>query len=366
MNKTGFFTSEKCFWHSGGNYAQLAPVGGAVQPMVAGGLPESPESKRRFRNLLDVSGLLDTLDVRTSASLTMDQMALVHGRDYLSAFKTLSDASGGELGLRTPFGPGAFEIAGLSAGLVFQALQSVLSGQQRNAYALARPPGHHCLPDWPNGFCLLNNIAVAVEMARSMGLAKRFAIVDWDVHHGNGTEAIFYDRADVLTISVHQSRCYPFDTGEASAVGDGAGQGYNVNIPLQPGGGHLAYLQVMDQIILPKLRAFEAEIVIVACGFDASGVDPLSRMLCTSDTFRQMTQRLLDFTGGALVMAHEGGYSELHVPFCGHAVMEALSGSAIAVQDPLQARLEAYQPSAEFAAHHSRLITELANFHIAK
>jgi acetoin utilization deacetylase AcuC-like enzyme len=366
MNKTGFFTSEKCFWHGGGNYAQLVPVGGMVQPIVSGGLPESPETKRRFRNLLDASGLMDELVVRGSDPLTMDQMALVHGRKYLEAFKKLSDANGGELGLRTPFGPGAFEIAGISAGLVFEALQAVLRGQLRNAYALARPPGHHCLPDWPNGFCLLNNIAIAVELARTMGLAKRFAIVDWDVHHGNGTEAIFYDRADVLTISVHQSRCYPFDTGEALAVGDGAGHGTNVNIPLQPGGGHLAYMQVMDQIILPKLRAFEADVVIVACGFDASGVDPLSRMLCTSDTFRQMTERLLDFTGGKLVMAHEGGYSELHVPFCGHAVMEALSGSTITVQDPLQARLDAYQPSPTFAAHHSNLISELAAFHLRR
>ncbi len=364
MDKTGFFTSEKCFWHGGGNYAQLVPVGGMVQPLVAGGLPEAPETKRRFRNLLEVSGLLDTLTVRGSDPLTPDQMALVHGRDYLAAFKKLSDANGGELGLRTPFGPGAFEIAGISAGLVFEALRSVLTGELRNAYALARPPGHHCLPDWPNGFCLLNNIALAVELVRDLGLAGRFAIIDWDVHHGNGTEAIFYNRADVLTISVHQSHCYPFDTGEAKDTGEGRGQGTNVNIPLQPGGGHLAYLQVMDQIILPKLQAFEADIVIVACGFDASGVDPLSRMLCTSETFRHMTQRLLDFTGGRLVMAHEGGYSELHVPFCGHAVMESLSGSAITVKDPLQSRLEVYQPSATFAAHHSQLITELADFHL--
>jgi acetoin utilization deacetylase AcuC-like enzyme len=366
MNKTGFFTSEKCFWHGGGNYAQLVPVGGWVQPMVSGGLPESPESKRRFRNLLEASGLLDQLEVKGAEPLTLDQMQLVHGRDYLQAFKALSEANGGELGLRTPFGPGAFEIAGLSAGLVFQAVRSVLSGDLRNAYALARPPGHHCLPDWPNGFCLLNNIAIAIELARDMGLADRFAVVDWDVHHGNGTEAIFYDRPDVLTISVHQSRCYPFDTGEASDRGAGKGLGYNVNIPLQPGGGHLAYLQVMDQIILPKLAAFDADLVIVACGFDASGVDPLSRMLCTSETFRAMTQRLMELTKGKLVMAHEGGYSEVHVPFCGHAVMEALSGSTITVQDPLLPRLQANQPSAEFAAHHSALITEMARFHLTQ
>jgi acetoin utilization deacetylase AcuC-like enzyme len=106
-----------------------------------------------------------------------------------------------------------------------------------NAYALSRPPGHHCLPDFPNGFCLLNNIAIAVEAAMAEGLSQRVAVIDWDVHHGNGTEAIFYDRDDVLTISIHQERNYPQDSGDFEDRGSDAGEGYNLNIPLPPGAG---------------------------------------------------------------------------------------------------------------------------------
>lgn len=366
MNKTGFFTDERCFWHSGGNYALLLPVGGLVQPQAAGGLPESPESKRRFRNLLEITGLLAELDVRSARPVTADEACLVQDADYIARFQELSAGQGGELGLRTPFGPGGFDIAALSAGLTFGALEAVLRGDLDNAYALSRPPGHHCTADWPNGFCLLNNIAIAIEMARKAGLAQRFAVVDWDVHHGNGTEAIFYDRADVLTVSVHQNQCYPSNTGAAADRGTGAGEGYNVNIPLQPGAGHAAYMQVMEQIILPKLAAFQPDVVIVACGFDASGFDPLARMLASAQTFGDMTGALMQAHDGRLVMAHEGGYSEAYVPFCGHAVMQALSGSAISAPDPLKARLEGYQPNAVFEQHHRDWVSDLAKLHLTQ
>jgi len=195
-----------------------------------------------------------------------------------------------ELGLRTPFGPGAFEIAALSAGLVTTAVESVLSGQYRNAYALSRPPGHHCLPDWPNGFCLLANIAIAIEAALAKGLANKIAVVDWDVHHGNGTEAIFYDRADVLTISIHQERNYPLDTGDIEHIGEGNGLHTNMNIALPPGCGDKTYTETIEKLVLPTLRLFEPELVVIACGFDACTYDPLSRMMCVSETYRTIMQ----------------------------------------------------------------------------
>ncbi len=122
-----------------------------------------------------------------------------------------------------------------------QALRDVLAGRVANAYALSRPPGHHCLPDFPNGFCLLANIAIAIRAARAEGRAARFAVVDWDVHHGNGTEAIFLSDPEVLTISLHQDRNYPMDTGFADVRGEGAASGCNINVPLPPGCGHVAY-----------------------------------------------------------------------------------------------------------------------------
>lgn len=350
---TGFFWDESCFWHGGGNYAGMLPVGGLVQPMN-GGLPESPETKRRLKNLMDVTGLSRELAMQSAPNATFEDLLRVHPASYLDAFKALSDAGGGEMGRRTPFGPGGYEAASLSAGLAKGALMSVLRGELKNAYALSRPPGHHCLPDFPNGFCLLNNIGIAIEAARDAGLGKRFAVLDWDVHHGNGTEAVFYDRADVLTVSLHQDRNYPMDTGDFADRGRGDGTGYNLNIPLPPGMGHKGYLSAMERLALPAIRDFAPDVLIIACGYDAAANDPLGRMLATAETFQLMTRQVMelaaDICGGRLVMVHEGGYSETYVPFCGHAVLQELSGSAICAPDPFAEVFPLRQPDARFDA----------------
>jgi acetoin utilization deacetylase AcuC-like enzyme len=350
---TAFFSDERCFWHGGGNYAFTLPAGGLVQPMPAG-LPENPETKRRLKNLIEVTGLSRHLAMRGAEAAPDADLARVHPESYLSAFRAMSDAGGGELGLRTPFGRGGYEIAALSAGLATAALRSVLKGEVDNAYALSRPPGHHCTADWPNGFCLLNNIAVAIRAAQAEGLARRVAVVDWDVHHGNGTEAIFWEDPEVLTISLHQERNYPLDTGGVEARGGAAGLGFNLNLPLPPGCGEVAYLYAMDRVVLPALEQFRPEVIIVACGFDAAAVDPLGRMLLTAASFRRMTRRIMQaadaLCGGKLVLVHEGGYSEVYVPFCGHAVLEELSGAPVEAPDPLAPILEKRQPDARFDA----------------
>ncbi|MEP5153447.1 class II histone deacetylase [Planktotalea sp.] len=359
--RTGFFWDESCFWHSGGNYAGMLPVGGLVQPMVNGGLPESPESKRRMKNLLDMTDLSGELDMRGSEPATQRDLLRVHPANFLDQFKAMSDAGGGEIGLRCPFGPGGFEIAAQSAGLAKAALQAVLKGDVKNAYSLSRPPGHHCTADQPMGFCLMANIAIAIEAGFADGLAKRVAVLDWDVHHGNGTEAIFYERADVLTISMHQENNFPLNTGAFADRGAGEGEGFNLNIPLPTGAGHLSYLEAMDQIVLPQLRAYQPDVIIVACGFDATVIDPLGRMMATVDTFREMTKRVMvladDVCEGRLMMAHEGGYSEVYVPFCGHAVLEEMSGSQIKAPDPLADLYLQRQPG---EAHQRFVSSEIA------
>jgi acetoin utilization deacetylase AcuC-like enzyme len=361
---TGFFWDEKCFWHGGGAYALTLPLGGFVQPLAAGGLPENPETKRRLKNLMDVSGLSGDLAMQSAPPATWEDLARVHPEDFLTRFKETSDTGGGELGLRTPFLKGGFEIAALSAGLAKSALAQVLSGEIANAYALSRPPGHHCLPDWPNGFCLLNNIAIAIEAAIATGQAKRFAVVDWDVHHGNGTEAIFYDRDDVLTISIHEEHNYPLDTGDITDRGKGAGLGHNMNIPLPPGAGHATYLEVIDRLVTPALTAYKPDVIIIACGLDAGIFDPLAHMLCTAETYREMTARMMQaadqLCGGKLLLVHEGGYSEAYVPFCGHAILEQLSGSPHAAPDPMADTVAIRQPNARQQAFFSDLITEMA------
>lgn len=349
---TAFYWDEQCFWHGGGNYAGMLPVGGLVQPTAAGGLPESPDSKRRLMNLMDVTGLARALDLRHGDPATRDDLLRVHPASYLDAFKALSDAGGGEMGRRTPFGPGGYEIAALSAGLSIAALNAVLTGAANNAYALSRPPGHHCLPDYPNGFCLMANLALAVQSARAAKLCERVVVLDWDVHHGNGTEAIFYDDSDVLTISIHQDRNYPMDSGHFADRGDGAGLGANLNIPLPPGVGHVGYLATMDQIVIPQIKAFNPDVIVIACGYDAAAIDPLGRMLATAETFRAMTKQVKslarDLCDGRLMMAHEGGYSEVYVPFCGHHVLAEMAGSDIDAPDPFGDVFPLRQPSAAF------------------
>lgn len=365
---TGFFWDERCFWHAGGNYAFTLPIGGLVQPLAAGGLPESPETKRRLKNLMDVTGLTAALDARTAPASTMDDLARVHPLRFLKEFKQMSDQGGGELGLRTPFAQGGFELAALSAGLAQGAVRAVLRGEVRNAYALSRPPGHHCLPEWPNGFCLLANIAVAIEAAQAEGMAGRVAVLDWDVHHGNGTEAIFYNRDDVLTISIHQERNYPVDTGDAGDRGTGKGAGHNINIPLPAGCGHVAYLEAMERIVLPALRRYGPDIIIVANGYDAALIDPLGRMLATAATFRAMTAQVMqaadELCGGKLVLVHEGGYAEMYVPFCGHAVIAELAQSGITAPDPMAEMYAARQPSPRFDGYVSEIIGEMAALHL--
>ncbi|NNK78649.1 MAG: class II histone deacetylase [Litoreibacter sp.] len=360
---TAFFNDERCFWHAGGNYSFTLPIGGLVQPLAAGGLPENPETKRRLKNLIEVTGLMGELHAQSAEGASWEDLARVHPESFLHNFKRMSDAGGGELGLRTPFAQGGFELASLSAGLAKGALYSVLEGRAENAYALSRPPGHHCLPDFPNGFCLLANIAIAIEAALEERLTDRVAVIDWDVHHGNGTEAIFYDRDDVLTISLHQECNYPLDSGDASDTGVGAGEGSNMNIPLPPGGGHALYLDAMERLVIPALEKFRPDVIIIACGYDAAAVDPLGRMLATAETFRAMTAQMMetasDLCDGRLVLVHEGGYSEVYVPFCGHHVLQQLSGSAITAPDPLGETFAARQPSTRLAAMHEELISDL-------
>lgn len=361
---TGFFWDERCFWHGGGNYAGMLPVGGLVQPMASGGLPESPESKRRLMNLMDVTGLAREVSLSGAAAASREDLLRVHPASYLDTFKAASDAGGGELGRRTPFGPGGYELAAVSAGLSIAALESVLDGTHTNAYALSRPPGHHCLPDYPNGFCLFANLALAIQSARAKGLAQRVVVLDWDVHHGNGTEAIFYDDPDVLTISIHQDRNYPMDTGHFADRGDGAGVGANLNIPLPPGVGHVGYLAVMERIVTPQIRAFKPDVIVIACGYDAAAIDPLGRMLATAQTFQEMTQAVMaladDLCGGRLMMAHEGGYSEVYVPFCGHHVIAEMARSDITAPDPFGEVFPLRQPSAAFDAFILSQIDEMA------
>jgi len=338
---TGFVWHERYMWHDTRSAGLFAPAGGMIEPDEHA---ENSRTKRRFRNLLEVSGPFAELTPITPRAATVEEICRFHERSYVERIRELSEANGGDAGELTPFGPGSYEIARLSTGGCLAAVDAVVGGEVASAYALVRPPGHHAEAGRGRGFCIFGNVAIAVHHARVAHGIERAAVVDWDVHHGNGTEKAFWNDPRVLTISVHQDRCYPQDSGFVDAVGEGAGRGTNLNVPLPPGSGVGAYLAAFDRIVVPALEAFRPQMLFVASGFDGGGFDPLGRMMLTSRGYRELTQRLLavavDSAGGRLLLCHEGGYSTAHVPFCGLAVMEELSGRSTGVEDPYLEFLE--------------------------
>jgi acetoin utilization deacetylase AcuC-like enzyme len=299
---------------------------------------ESPATKRRLKNLLDATGLSSRLVALAPREATVDELCRVHTLEYVARIRELSTGRGGEAGSEAPFGNGSYEIACLAAGATITAIDAVLGGEVDNAYALVRPPGHHALPGLGMGFCLFGNVAVAARHAQAVRGVSRIAIVDWDVHHGNGTQAVFWDDPSVLAISLHQDGLYPSGSGLLAETGAGPGRGATLNIPLPAGSGTGAYLDAVDRVVLPALVAFEPDLIVIACGFDAGALDPLGNMLLPASTFALMTSRLVEAAAGLchgrLVVAHEGGYSAGHVPFCGLAVIEAMSGLEAGIDDP--------------------------------
>lgn len=322
-------------WHDTGTHAGIMPPGGPVQPYEHA---ENPETKRRIRNLLEVSGLLDKLVPVKAPKATEEQLLRVHTRGYLDRLAAMSAETGGDAGAFTPFGKDSYEIARLSAGGVIAAVDAVLNGEVNNAYALVRPPGHHALADMGMGFCLFCNGAVAGLHALEARGLERIAFVDWDVHHGNGTQAAFWEDPRALTISVHQDNCFPPDSGPVEDNGAGAGEGFNINVPLPPGSGTGAYDAAFDRVVIPALHAYRPQLIIVPSGFDAGAHDPLGRMQMHSGGYRSLTQKLMAAAGelcdGRIVMCHEGGYNAPTVPFFALAVMEELAGERTAVDDP--------------------------------
>ena len=362
---TGYVWHELYGWHDTGTAAGLL----APDPMVGiqpGEPLEHPDAKRRMHELVVVSGLADQLRMLRPRPVTDDEILRVHTPAHLQRLVELSaDPRGGDAGDGgSPFGRNGLHIARLAAGGTLVAVEAVVTGEVDNAYALVRPPGHHALPDQGMGFCQLANVAIAVRHVWQVHGVGRIAVVDWDVHHGNGTQEAFADDADVLCVSIHQDGLYPPGSGPSDDRGRGAGEGSTLNLPLPPGCGHGAYEAVMAEVVVPALRRFRPELILVACGYDAGAYDPLGRQMLTAGGFAHLTRTIMDVAAevcdGRVAMAHEGGYSPSYVPFCGLKVLETLSGHETGITDPLGPRLmevggQSLQP------HQQAAISELAS-----
>ncbi len=305
--------------------------------------PERPERLAAARAGLE-RAVGDGDVVRVAARPVTDEEVLrVHTESHLRGLRDALASGWGHIDADTFFSPESEEAAWLAAGGAVELCRAVVEGPVRHGLALLRPPGHHAVASRAMGFCLLNNIAIAAADAVARGLS-RVAIVDWDVHHGNGTQDIFYDDARVLFVSLHQSPLYP-GTGRVEERGAGAGKGVTVNVPMPPGSGPEAYGAAFRELVLPVLREFDAELVLVSSGFDAHRRDPLAQLELDSNCYGAMTTALLEHVDGAghgrLALFLEGGYDldALEESVC--AVARALEGARYELADGGLSRAEA-------------------------
>src|SRR3954470_23910368 len=247
---TGWVWDERYAWHDARGIQDSAAPEALFEPEPN---PERRVTKRRFRNLVDASGLLAHLTPIAPFAAGDDVLARVHDRAYIDAIRVASAADGGDAGDWTPFGRGTFDVAALAVGGCIAAVDAVLDGVVRNAYALVRPPGHHAGPAGGCGYCIFSNLALSALHLRAVPALERVAIVDWDVRHGNGTQATFWTDASVLAISLHQDDLFPVGSGHVQDVGVGHGTGTTINVPLPAGSGRAAYLASFDRVVRPAL-----------------------------------------------------------------------------------------------------------------
>jgi acetoin utilization deacetylase AcuC-like enzyme len=255
--------------------------------------------------------------VEPASEASRGDLEQVHDAAYLTAVERLAAAGGGHLDPDTAVNDVSFRAAALASGAAVAAVDAVVEGEVDRAFCGGRPPGHHAERARAMGFCLINHASVAAAHARRSS-AARVAILDWDAHHGNGTQAIFYDDPSVLYVSLHQWPFYP-GTGAAAERGAGSGEGTTVNIPVPAGIGEADYLELFDDVALPAVRAFAPDLLIVSAGFDAHRDDPLCSLGLTGGAFGRMTESVADI-GSGQVFVLEGGYD-----------LDALEESVLAV-----------------------------------
>jgi acetoin utilization deacetylase AcuC-like enzyme len=288
-----------------------------------------PERPERLSTLLEMIGQLrrPALSIHPPREAARDEILLCHDPGYVALVERTSELDRYDFDPDTHASRATFRTAMLAAGGALTATELVLEGAADNAFALVRPPGHHALPGRAMGFCFFNNVAIAAAWLLSARGLKRVMIIDWDLHHGNGTQEIFYDSAEVLYTSLHQFPHYP-GTGSFDELGFGAGLGFTVNVPMPATFGDPEYLKVFDRVILPLGRQYRPEFILVSAGFDCHSRDPLGSMRVSEEGFVAMTRRIkrlaAECCGGKMIATLEGGYD-----------LDALRSSVAGVIDEL-------------------------------
>ena len=293
------------------------------------GHPERPERVEVIRQALQAGDLWDEQALLYPIELPEDILLSVHTSDYIKYLYT-SCQNGYHIDSDTYTTPATWELAHRTAGGAIAVGMSVWKGDSRRGFALTRPPGHHATAGQGMGFCILNNIAITAEYLIKQAAAKRLAIIDLDLHHGNGTQDIFWKRGDVFYISTHQSPLYP-GTGMLSETGAGDGAEKTANFPLPPGSGNQAFLAILNEIILPILDRYDPEMILVSYGFDPHWRDPLGHLKLSADVYGEIISSLArwadEHCSGRIALFLEGGYDLEAAAACSLSVVSALLGS---------------------------------------
>jgi acetoin utilization deacetylase AcuC-like enzyme len=324
--------------------------------------PENAERIRNMRAVLLGGPLAPRIAWRDGTLATVAELETVHDPAYVAGIREACETGGRRFGSTTVLSATSWDPLIAAAGTTLAAADAVASDDGPVAYALVRPPGHHAGPAVADGYCFFNNVALAAERFRAAG-AERVAIVDWDVHHGNGTQACFYERGDVLTISLHMRHgswgpSHP-ETGAPNESGSGTGAGHNVNVELRPGSGDGAYAEAFRRVVEPMLEGYRPDVVIGACGQDASAFDGNGRMNVSMDGFHAIGRSVraaAERAGARLLLVQEGGYARTYAAYCLHATLEGALGADRLLRDPL-----AYMP--DDPAHASEDIDAVCEEH---
>jgi acetoin utilization deacetylase AcuC-like enzyme len=299
------------------------------------GHPERPERVEAIREAFEEAGWWEAFPRLDPLEVNEEVLSSIHAPDYLRRLKEVS-RSGARYDMDTYTTPQSWELALQAAGGAQAVARAVWRREARRGFALTRPPGHHATPERAMGFCLLNNVALAAEYLLRVASAQRLAIVDLDLHHGNGTQDIFYRRADVFYISTHQSPLYP-GTGDLAETGYGEGRGATANFPLPPFSGDKAFKTVMDELILPLLIRHHPQMLLVSYGFDTHWRDPLGNLQLSAGAYGELVALLASwadqFCDGRIAIFLEGGYDLQAAKACSQAVLAAMIAEPW--QDPL-------------------------------
>jgi acetoin utilization deacetylase AcuC-like enzyme len=292
--------------------------------------PERKERVERSFEYLKNCKLKDAIQFITPQQADTEVIELNHPVEYIKMIEQAC-RSRSYLDMDTVICPDSYKVALLAVGGVIEGVRKVFSSDIKRAFALIRPPGHHAEPDTAMGFCIFNNIAIGAKFAKKEYGVNRILIVDFDVHHGNGTQTTFYEDEEVFYFSIHRYPFYP-GTGLAHQIGEGKGKGFTLNIPLESGCGDSEYIKIFKEVLQPRMDDFQPEVIFISAGFDAYEKDPLGGMNLTIGGFYKITEVLVEisekFSEGRIISALEGGYNITDLPRLIEAHLSSLCGAS--------------------------------------